>query len=557
MNQISVSIPVAQSEYSRMGLKSTVFIVHIHDNGQESSVILDDLDFQYLHEQLSRLPNVHVPIFPKRSFSLFESTASVEARRLEYERFLESVLSSPDCVASRVLWVTLGLSPESSIVPRFLLLGDNLSEVDELSSHATQLHRLCNVSTLLSLQRCLPESVSVLFRILSDSASHRVVNESGLIRALIESPHPTVTPLLLFLVESNPNSLFVYLQRDMSGLVEAVDSSLDLAPIAHALLAGAQVSSDIELTLTDKPSMGLLNKLLVRGRDTETEILVAFLLCYLQKKNLINETYNARIASIVDSITEREVVFPDEVGVSLLLLSSQNSGIKLASYWYAKKGTDVPTSRLQQLLKTELDESTKTWIAQAIIMGGTFVKDERINSLVLAKLGTEMTKINNFLIEVNFEISNKGVGELANVAQVAAEMHALFAKVGRGADLAMRMDARVHATHSDAMDTILRSMLEVKAHLAEIERIRRETNQTDHKELQERMKTLCAASAAQRQLVGGLAATTASIDETLEKRNFELREVKGVLLKIQTGISQFVDLIDGDQGTGDYITPDD
>ena len=638
-----------------MGLKSTVFVVLVMDAGHESSVILDDLDFEYLHEQLLKTQSEHecIATFPRRPFSLFDTHASVDRRREAYGVYLASVLCSPSCVGNSVLWLTLGLGPESGVVPRFLLRMDNLSQLDELSMHAHELYRLCNVPTISSLQRCLetfPASLSViggiLFRLFTNKSSFRPIIESCLLSLLFRlllggclfgGGIGIIQSLLVDIVESNPNALFVYLQRD-NGLMDLVEwvsgtpaGNPCLNAVAQCILTGVLASPDIELTLTDKSTLGmsLLNKLLVKGQDTDAELAVASTLVYLYSRGLVFE-YSDKISRIVDSITAATTAYNSQWyfrRIVSILLSEKTFCIKFGAFLVviselrpiAGVSFRVAATPLRAALSAPLADDTKSLISEALVM--LFETDG--NTYMFERFAKKCAKWNNFLIEANFEISNKPIGDLTKLQTLLDRISS--APLAVAAQSAITLDNEIHSAHSDAVNEILKCMLEVKAHLAEAERLKIDSIGPANAEirlrtaeLETRLKMLNAekkqfeseltqlhepetdAEYVLESLRNGepnfanriaqiesniidtmrklsqkselairmrdlnlatytssnLAVSMATIDEKITLRNAHLRALRGLLVQLTVDAQTLIELIDGDQGTGDYVTPE-
>ena len=719
MHTLAVTIPTARRSSSGIIRSDNEYTVYVIDGGHESVVERGDLDFHYLHERLVCSQVIHdaVPIFPRSGFSLFGSDALVESRRIKLEGYLQTVLSSPACIANPTLWVMLGLGPESGVVPRFLLRGDNLSQLEELSCHSDQIFRLCNLPLVASLQRCMEShgaevqsrGASILFRLIACPGSHRVLIESNLLHSLFkqlkERFFSILPSLLVTLIETVPNSLFMYVQRvgGLAELIEFVD--LDNLPrveslqtIAEALLAGVLASTDIEIAITDKSALGmsLLNKLLVGGRDSDCELTVGCILGYLFKRGLVDE-YGEKIGKIIDSLISSNFLFGPKpyfsklaplflgklnspirhnllikMGAFLAVVSEVAAGSRGTARLFFVTNLNSLLPRLQQILVagTELSDDTRAVVSEAIVMlGSSWSMDDEaalatrlvalkkfspnrksVDELLLRKINAKLSKLNNFLIQVNFDISNKPIGEIADIQVMACQMMEFQKSVSSLTRDAIGENQQIQTIHSEAVDEILRSMLEVKAHIAESDRIKAEDYQVaaqieaasfealdlalrDLEELEGKRREFQAKLAELelsirggtdptndtpdtilqnlrgqqssftaniasiesaifqkksnidslfnesslrdleaksedlkgriRQLncatyreVSSLGQKAVAIDEKLKVRNAHLRRVKSALLKLHSFIADFVELIDGEEGTGDFITPE-
>ena len=529
-NPIRAFISDVRRDFSSIGTRTTVFVVRTTEGGHEYVSELDDLDFTFLHEELISA-NAGSPNLSLSKFRLFDTLESVEERRVVYEKYLNEALESPVCVDQSILWVTLGLPVSTAVRQRFLIRGDNVDQLEQLSSIAAELGSLANASFVNALLRLLRDQAwdvgtvasgtMTLSRISAQLDTSRLLVETstvpGLIRALFLSSSfaciGLLSDLASALASSHPQTLFVYFQRD-GGLTELIDM-LDTQDVTHPrsllslaeiLWSGVSSSKDVEIALTDKSSVGmsLLNRLLVKGQGSETELVVTTILSYLYVRGLVPE-YGAKILTIVDSVLADASVyrlrFADNFLRILVLLGKPDSSpsdeliVKLACHLVVSKTlTDelffdrsqvkiLLSRRLKQLVfgGPDLSESTRARAAEALVMVGlheplspdlvtALEMEKHVKTLLANSLGAKIQKLNNFFIEANFDLSSRAIATPIGGSHGAA----LGEMTGAVAGLLGAIDEEqksLNGIHSRALNEVVSGMFQVKSLLKEVETV--------------------------------------------------------------------------------------
>jgi hypothetical protein len=608
---LQVSIPTSKRSFNGIGSKCTVFEVHIVDGVTDQSVDLDDLDFTYLHEQLLAQGR-SVPPLPKQGFTLFDSDSLIESRRVGYERYLREVLECADCVVNPILWVTLGVSVESSIVQRFVVRGDNVHQIDELSSRVSGYSRIASVGIITTLLRIMVENhhdlhtishgVSILTRIAGNPGSIRLVQESYmlpvLMRLLTSVNRPILNELVISIVESFPGSLFNYIQREggLTELIEVLDSKPGydelFQTVATCVWYGSMLSRDIEIVLTDKSSVGmsLLNKLLVRGEGTETELIATVTLASLYRKNLVIE-YSQKIKKIIDSLLTsdnynfglRFLYGPRFFKTTVSLLFNQgalndvdDSCIQLGSYlitcyaikqtcledleWFERNGLKEHfLSKLGNVIKIpKISESAKHRSVEATLMlNADCIYLETIKRIISSKI----QKSNNFLITTNFELSSKSFPNLLPVELVErycslfSESRALIAQSNEG-------QSKLHEQHTNALNEVVSGMFQLKSWTKELDQISEECTRRSH---DERVNHIDPASCCRKeeydklrilnfelikaQKIFHLYSSIEEMDKRYGENTKRISQLKTVLIKMKNHVDQILEEIDIETGS--------
>ena len=580
--QIRVQIPETRREYSSIGTRTTSFIVYVLDGAREHVIELDDLDFAFLHEELSAV-NGGVPSLTVSKFRLIDTAESVEERRIAYEKYLNETLESPGCVTQSILWVTLGLSASSGIRQRFLVRGDNVDRLEELSALTEEVVWLTTPPVVTSLLRLLQEqawdiravasATATLSRITAQSDTARLVVETSTVPCLIRAAFSSTSPACIGLladVASNlasacPQALFVYFQRD-SGLTELIDL-LDTQDALHPrailglseiLWAGVSNSKDVEIAVTDKASVGmaLLNKLLVKGQRSETELVVTTLLAYLFTRGSVPE-YGSKIVAVIDSVLADarmyRLRFADNFLRILVLLGKTDSDsvIKFGSFLVISKCLldssffhrsllyQPLAKRLKQLVFSgpDLAESTRAFAAEALVMLGpdelaqdlseSLEMEKHIKELVAGSFVVRIQKLNNFFIEANFDLSSRAIAvpvggnhgaalqDLTHV--VVTLLHAIDAE-----------QQKLNGIHSRALNEVVSGMFQVKSLLKEVETVASADLAEQYKpDITGIQETGQKTESAQQELAAAVAALKEAKNEDageLRKRITELKQ---------------------------------
>ena len=609
---LHVSIPGTRLEYSRIGIKTPVYLVQVNDSDIENLVEMDDLDFGYLHEQLSCLGD-SAPKFPQFEFAVFNSDEVVEARRIGYERYLQDVIVSPSCVAQAILWVSLEICAEAAVVQRFICRHDNLAHLEELSARSEEHHRFANSAVVGALLRLMDDgssqfstvasSVSILTRILP--TRDRLAIETNVLPTLVrilmrprldDRTVHEIRALCLMLVEANPHSLFVYFQRE-NGLTEIIDSletQPDVPPssvlaIATIVWTAVSQSRDVQICISDKSSVGmtLLNKLLVMERGGESELVVASILAFLFARGLVPE-YGTKIVKIIgaaigDYKPDFKLIFLDSIGSSVppLLSSAEAAVVQLGCHlivskcirlrqvgdadWWRRNAVAVPISeRLAQIASAEslYGEATRMAAAEALVMMGEDSPpglETKLRELMKKSISEKIHKLNNFFIEANFDLSSRSVGAFFTSGHWD-DLTELFTSVGDVLSSARGRQRDLQAVHSSALTEIVSGMFQVKSLLRRIESVGAESVRdpdTSEREKDDDRKDAIATIQSINSDVITLSSNTVAllyravskIDEESEDRAKSTSKLKSVLLKMRHSIDQLLDDIDVESGS--------
>ena len=609
---LHVSIPGTRLEYSRIGIKTPVYLVQVNDSDIENLVEMDDLDFAYLHEQLSCLGD-SAPKFPQFAFAVFNSDEVVEARRIGYERYLQDVIVSPSCVAQAILWVSLEICAEAAVVQRFICRHDNLAHLEELSARSEEHHRFANSAVVGALLRLMDDgssqfstvasSVSILTRILP--TRDRLAIETNVLPTLVrilmrpmldDRTVHEMRSLCLMLVGANPHSLFVYFQRE-NGLTEIIDS-LDTQPevppssvlaVATIVWTAVSQSRDVQICISDKSSVGmtLLNKLLVMERGGESELVVASILAFLFARGLVPE-YGTKIVKIIgaaigDYKPDFKLIFLDSIGSSVppLLSSAEAAVVQLGCHlivskcirlrqvgdadWWRRNAVAVPISeRLAQIASAEslYGEATRMAAAEALVMMGEDSPpglETKLRELMKKSISEKIHKLNNFFIEANFDLSSRSVGAYFTSGHWD-DLTELFTSVGDVLSSARGRQRDLQAVHSSALTEIVSGMFQVKSLLWRIESVGAESVRdpdTSEREKDDDRKDAIATIQSINSDVITLSSNTVAllyravskIDEESEDRAKSTSKLKSVLLKMRHSIDQLLDDIDVESGS--------
>ena len=531
---IQVQIPCARQEGTSIGGTRAVFGVHVFEGLLNHVVELDDSEIAFLHEQLSH-DSRDVPALQGFKWRLFESAEFIEERRRVYEKFLNDTLSSAACVNQCALWVALGVDAGAATAHRFLIRGDNITQLEELSVSTENASRLANAGMMAAIARLIQErphdikvvssGTTVLLRVLSKPDSVKLLTESNvipvLLRCLFQSAEPVciqvLTEAALALVAQHPQSLFWYFQRD-NGLTEMIDmiDTSDSNPAAiHGLSSviwtGVTQSRDVELAVTDKSSVGmsLLNKLLVKGQGTESEVITTCVLAFLFVRGQVPE-YSQKIRNIIHSVVSTDsgygfkFRFIENGPRFLHLLGKPDTPVlpeleevfRLACFVIVSKCLRDPTyfdrtqtrgpltKRLKQIIFTgsEVSELTRTRCAEAlVIIGGPDVggfenlsnaleMEKYIYSLNASLITEKIQKLNNFFIEANFDLSSRVVGD-----PIGSEHSSTLSYYAEQMDdLVKSIDAeqtQLQLIHTRALNEVVSGMFQIKSLLKEIEAV--------------------------------------------------------------------------------------
>lgn len=638
---LQVFVPEVRRESNRLGLKTTVFAVRVIDGGVEHLVELEDLDFSYLHEQLCAKAH-SVPDFPQFKFTVFDSDQSVEARREGYEKYLVNVLNSPSCVVNSILWVTLGVSAEGATVQRFIVRTDNLSQLEELSMRVDGCMRVASGPVLHSLLRLLGDhvdrpvvassAVSVLGRVV-DNSDYRLLLEvnclPSLLRALVTCSSSTSAELLSdfisTLVEAYPHALFVYLQRDsgMTELIDAIENYKNMPPgallgVANMIWFGVMSSRDIEIAITEKSNsvgMAILNKLLVRGQGTETELVAASILAVLYRKNLVVE-YGSKIKKIIEAVISAEdsailtlrflstggSVFRSSISVLIgrgcdseideacvrlgcFLLTSWS--IRLAKVndigWYERHNLRtvfadklVPIASSKSSSFSRISEATKQSCAEALVMMNAPLGESGIVSeKFLICISSKIQKINNFLISTNFDLSSRSFAPLLSGA-ATSRLDSIYIEACDSMDRVTRKQADLAIAHSQALNDVVSGMFQLKVWTKELQQLEEGITTCQHDDQVQHLRNEgCTADskhdakscalASMRQLnlnvlemnvsrIGSLVSSIERLNTESDGNAKNIFLLKTQLIKMKNAIDELLDEIDVETGSSP-LTP--
>jgi len=497
------------------------FSVSVSVYNTEHSVELDDMDFRFLHEKLNEA-NGSAPAFTYPRWRLWETREGIDNRRINYQRYLSEVLTSPECVLRPILWVTLGVPAEAAVVQRFLVRGDNISQLEELSAHADQVGRLTSSSQVIGgIMGLILESAkdlnivsagaTILGRVSSQRDTFRVFVEAKALTNLMRVlRHATgvalgiLCDLMCLIVRNNPQLLFAYFQRDsgMTELIEFLDSEPRADPkaietIAKSVWIGVSGSRDVEIAIIDKSSVGmaLLNKLLVRGQGTETELIVSTILAYLSSKQLVPE-YEEKIRKIIqavvsDSTRHHTLGFLDDfikvisligknelltqLGCHLVILQAVNKQFNNDDVWFERERIQSPlVQRLSSIVFSKShnwSKATRAKAAEALLMIGSTDEIEtlgELNSINNQSVADKIQQLNNFFIEANFDLSSRPIAGPFDDS-ILASIKSLFREVYESLLRVDQEQKELNAIHSHALNEVVSGMFEVKSLLKDTE----------------------------------------------------------------------------------------
>ena len=515
-----------------LGLRSVTFEVQVSESSTTHTVELDDNAITFLHEELLKHSG-DAPRIQGQKWRLFESERFVEERRRSYENYLNDVVLSPSCVDKGIVWVTLGVDSASATTHRFLIRGDNIQQLEELSLIDPE--RLLTTGVLSVLSRLVQDrandltvvssAVTVLLRVLSRPGTSKLITETSVVPSLLRCLFQTSTPLIIQLIAdtcvrlitAHPQSLFWYFQRD-SGLTELIDIIDTCKACPHAIQGLSEIvwvgitqSRDIELAVTDKSSVGmsLLNKLLVKGEGTESELVVTCTLAYLFVRGQVAE-FSDKINHIISSYMSGDLAhsyrlnFVENMPRFLYLLGKPESPvlpeneqvIQLGCHVIVSKCLIDPTffdrtlvrppltRRLRQIVFTgsEVDEKTRSRCAEAlVVLGGpdlgspenltnTLEMEKFIYTLNAKLIGDKIHKLNNFFIEANFDLSSRVVTDTIGNDHTAAVLH--YAE--EIDDMVKSIDAeqtQLQVIHTKALNEVVSGMFQLKSMQKEIESV--------------------------------------------------------------------------------------
>jgi len=531
---IQVQIPAVERQYDSLRTKIAVFKVHVFDHTLNHVVELDDPEIAYLHEQL-RQASPDTPELPKPKWALFESVGSMEERRRIYEKYFNDILSCPSCVSSGMLWATLAIPPAAAISHRFLIRGDNIIQLEELSAWSEHIPRFGSagmVSTLCRViyDRCRDRSVvssgtTVLLRLFSRPENFRLLTECSVVpncvRAIFQGSLDErniriISEAACSLVTAHPQTLFWYFQRDggLTELMELLDSpdtgsyKSAVLGLAEVIWTGVTLSKDVELAIADKSSVGiaLLNKLLMKGQGTETELIITSTLAYLFVRGQVPE-YGEKICKIIPTVISESLDyrlrFTDTFFPRFLHLLGKpetpvihefEQVIRLACFLLVTKCMQDPTyfdrtqlrmhltKRLRQIVFTgsEISETTRGKCAEAlVILGGPDLENHEnlsqalemekyVYSLNSGVISEKIQKLNNFFIEANFDLSSRHIADPIGADQASV----LCTFTDQIDDLVKEIDAdqmQLQLIHTKALNEVVSGMFQVKSLMKEIE----------------------------------------------------------------------------------------
>ena len=531
---ISVSVTGARKDYSSLGMSIVTYSVSSWVYGDEHIAELDDADFRYLHEQL-RDSGGNTPEFLIPWNWLWLYPTAIDSRAREYHKYLSETLSSPDCVSKSILWVTLNVPAEAAVVQRFLVRGDNIVQIEELTLISEQISRLASgpvLGAILSRMSisdigALCSGATILTRLSSRTENSRVFVETKVVSSLVSMLWESsgislqvVSDLLSTITFNYPHILFEYFQRD-SGMGQIIDL-LDTEPrrnnlkamecVAKGIWYGVTMSKDVEIAVADKSSVGiaLLNKLLVKGQGTETELIVAATLAFLSSRKQVPE-FDSKINAIIESVVSDSTLdakldfcgsdFKKIIGlIGGKLLSGNEMITQLGCHLVIQKAVKVrrewndeswfdrngyKQSLVQRLTLTifagsELKEVTRAKAAEALLMvGGTerhysddmrteLEKEKIINGVNSKSLTLKIQKLNNFFIEANFDLTSRTVpGPFED--SFTRSLSQAFGEVMETLRIVNSEQKNLNEIHSQALNDVVSGMFEVKSLLKETE----------------------------------------------------------------------------------------
>ncbi|EER07720.1 merozoite surface protein-3, putative [Perkinsus marinus ATCC 50983] len=231
----------------------------------------------------------------------------VEERRVGLERYLRQVLLMRRVYEDNRVWHFLEASAEVSIIVRYAWSKDvkYLKLLCPLSLEASLAPSVAScrpvIRTLLEHVDAGDPSVAgaalaVLGQAVGTRGGSRLISDEGGVRVLMNALGRTlsataVEDVLLHLVRSHPESMFLYFQVDgglscmlekLSGGAEAADISLCMA---RALVIAVAADPDLEIALTDRQSSGLqLLEALMAEDDLSTKCITGLIISVLLRR---------------------------------------------------------------------------------------------------------------------------------------------------------------------------------------------------------------------------------------------------------------------------------
>ena len=496
---------------------------HRVELNRQDLLFLNECIVYFCRESIGEPPEFTV--LPR--FSTHDGSA-LESCKIQVESYLKAVLDHPECVSCPELWIVLGSSPESHIVPRFLAQRDNLEEILELSERPDQLVRVSSTSVISTILRLIEDNpfnapilssgLTTISRVAAQLRPDQSklltdTNTLGTLFRLLASGTALVhlvRAALSSILENHPISMFVYFQRD-GGLVELADMvATELPPVSLSIITEAiydatRFSNDVCIAISDKSSVGvsLLNKLLATGRGTFVEIIVTTTLVNLLRKGFVAE-YKQKISKVIFSIISAQKYFlssnffcPFKLANSTLhgpvlddaliqfgcfLVSNRAlNAIHMEDPDWGLNYESLPlwNKRLIQLLVTgtSLTESTRSIIAETFLFSfdPPFRKIDQfrdyysnikiwVRNFSWKNLSSKSDAANNFLIELNFQISSKSPGVTSDdILSIRTNLDAVG--VDRLKRLVRKISDKILAfekTHKLLVDEILATMTRLR-----------------------------------------------------------------------------------------------
>ena len=365
---------------------------------------------------------------------------------------------------------------------------------------------------------------TILGRIFSASSNPKLLSDCGVVphclRALFQSSSSemsihVISQVACSLVSLHPQSLFWYFQRD-GGLMELIElvgaAESTYIPravqgLAEVIWIGVSQCRDVELAIADKSSVGisLLNKLLMRGPGTETELVVTTTLAFLFVRGQVPD-YADKICGIIptvmslDSFCVCSSLFPKFLHLlgkpETPVLPEFEQVIALACFLVVAKCLRDPTffdrvqlrshigKRLRQIIFTgsAISEATRAKCAEAlVVLGGPdlgslenltqALEMEKyvylLNSGIIEK---KIQKLNNFFIEANFDLSSRNL-----VDPIGTDHSRVLSNyTDQIDDLVKAIDAdqmQLQLIHTKALNEVVSGMFQVKSLMKELEAV--------------------------------------------------------------------------------------
>jgi hypothetical protein len=473
----------------------------VSDAGRESAVELRYSEIQYLHEKLAGLNHNQsdlVPNFPSNGFMVIESSDAMNQAQRRMESYLQSLVSCKSCVPHDVLWITLGLEAVSGVIPRFLLSRDNILALNELSTRSDEVHRLVVPGLVPQILRFLSDqsnyrvasvATDLLIRVFSLSGCDRLTGDPAIINAMFDLMDTPISGLisetLPVLVGLRPTILFSFLQLTggVGKLIRLAEScprrSPILSGISESILAGISGSTDICLCLSDKSSLGmaLMNVLVSRGQGTAVEVVSVGSLCWLLKRNHLDDFFRSKITKIIFSILEQHRVYRrlpwDLIDKLLDGPTDEEPLILLVCYLVISRAvsgaqeTDFESifNRLFSILKSgNMPEKSAAIITETLIMISSSESVPLIPLINPSYFSEQLHTTNNFLIEINFKISSMDLGiAMSDLHMIAKSgLRELVPVTSGSIDALLRTREEIDMAHKKILESVLTSMNEVR-----------------------------------------------------------------------------------------------